>query len=109
MNRIIRSRLSIIALLFVVPMTFVGCADLACEVFCEVSYLVCFLQSGGNPIYAQECYYGCLETCPPGSLQGCIDNPDECAATLEQLETAAIQICEEYPEECADVLDSYAQ
>ena len=110
MNRIIRSRLSIIAVLFIVPMTFLGCADQACEVFCRVTSLLCYFQSDppGNPIYIQQCYYGCLEGCLPGSLQGCIDNSDECAAMFE-LYQAAIDTCEAYPEECAEVLDSYAQ
>ena len=60
-----------------------------------------------------ECMAGCEWYGPcgdlsSGSLQGCIDNPDECSAMFE-LYQAAIDTCEAYPEQCADVLDSYAQ
>jgi hypothetical protein len=52
----------------------------------------------------------CYEICTPiGASQVCIGSPDECAATFEQLQTAAIQICEEYPDECQQAFDAWAE
>jgi len=108
MNRTIRSRLSIIAVLFIVPMTFLGCTQEQCESMCE---LFCFPALILFPNHPWE-YWGCIDNCtlqyncgslPPGSVQGWIDNPDQCAAMF-QLYQEAMQTCEEYPEECNEVL-----
>jgi len=115
MNRIIRFRLSIIAVLFMVPMTFLGCTQEQCETMCEVFCYPTWILFGGDPRAYFECFWGCTgpygydcETLPGGSLQGFIDSPDECAGMFE-LYQAAIDTCEAYPDECAKVLDSYAQ
>jgi len=100
MNHVNRSRLNIIALLFIVPMTLVGCT---CEVYCSV-----FCLPEPYPLNL-ACYDNCLDyECPLGSLQGCIDNPDECM-TMSELYQEAMQTCEAYPDECNEVLDTYAQ
>jgi len=39
----------------------------------------------------------------------CEENPDECAATFEQLQLAAIEFGEEYPEECQQALDTWVE
>ena len=112
MNCLIRSRLSIIAVLFVVPMTSASCTQQACQNFCGV---ICFPQwiiFGGDPRPVQECIYWCNEQycagLPSGALQGCMDNPDKCAAMFE-LYQEAMQTCEEYPNECAVFLEDMAQ
>jgi len=105
MNRIIRSELSIIAVLLVVPMAFVGCTDpMLWQTMCAAICLPFAMLNG-------YFWIACIGHCNgyrPVSLQGCIDNPDDCAAMFELYE-AAMQTCEAYPEECAEVLDSYAQ
>jgi hypothetical protein len=109
MNQLIRSRLSSIALILLIPALFVGCSQ-----NCNICGLTCMVLGWGNYILVAACYYAfCPECLNPSALtavsQFCEDTPDECAAAYEQMQTAAIQFCEEYPEECQDAFDTWAE
>ena len=106
MNRIIRSKLSIITVLLILSMPFVSCGYDpwmwcygACAAICSPFLIV-------NPWASLVCFGQCSEICPP--LQGCEDNPDDCAAMFELYE-AAMEVCEEYPEECQQAFDSWVE
>jgi hypothetical protein len=97
MNRVVRSRLSGIAVLLITPLVLIGCMN--CDICSTFCYEVC-------PDV------GCMLICGftlcghcAGAPQGCTENADECAATSEYYQ-AAIQFCEEYPEDCARILDA---
>ena len=107
MNRIIRSRLSGIAVLLIVSMAVVGC-----NATCDICHLTCGLV--GNIIIAYICILvscpECLSPADPAAIsQFCEENPDECTATFEQIQTAAIQFCEASPQECNDLFDSWVE
>jgi hypothetical protein len=116
MNRIVRTRLSIIAVLLIAPMTLVGCTEEMIDEFCDFyCAMICIPDCligliSGDIRFCSLCIFGCHDWgyCPLESLQGCIDNPDECTTMFELYQTA-METCEAYPEECAMVLDSYAQ
>jgi hypothetical protein len=108
MNQL-RSRLSSIALVLLIPMAFVGCSQ-----NCSICYFTCFVLGWGNLIFY---YMWTMLLCPEcltsadltAISQFCEENPDECAATWEEMQLTAIQICEEYPDECQEAFDSYVE
>ena len=111
MNRMRRSRLSCIAVLLIVSMAIVGCAN--CELcigYCAYTFVpVCII-----PPFSIACMVWCAQAlCPhcigTGAYQDCAETPDECTATVEQLQTTAIQFCEEYPEECQEYFDAWVE
>jgi len=105
MNRIMRSCLSGIALVLLLPVVLMGCSSgcAYCGMFCLI--LMSGAPSGQNLLYAMACFCTvcrpCCDLSPMAAYQDCADNPGECAATLEQYQTAATQFCEENPDDCA--------
>ncbi len=113
MNRL---RLSGIAVVLLIPIFLLGCDQetcnkvvfggcaLGCTPACGLLSLfypfsMCMLVCGSYCfVLAESCY----------SLN-CTGDPDECAATFEQLQLEAIQFCEAYPEECQQVFDSWVE
>jgi hypothetical protein len=111
MNRIIRSRVSGIAVLLIVSMAIVGCANCdLCAGYCVYTFVpVCII-----PPFTIFCIVGCMQAlCPhcigTGAYQDCAEDPDECASSFEQLQTTAIEFCEEYPEECQQYMDAWLE
>jgi len=118
MNRIIRSRLSCLILLLLVPLALSACEQLGFYLCFSPCALLCSSLLDQDPIsyLAPLCFISCGYLCDvdfyiaePGTLQECSENPDGCAATYEQLQLAAIQFCEEYPEECQEYFDAYVE
>ena len=118
MNRILRSRLSCIAVVLLIPIILLGCDRETClDAVFGVCGLGCNLPCGivSDPLLFLLCMGGCVLVCTgpliescPSSLE-CADDPAECAATWEQMQTTAIQICEEYPEECQQAFDTWVE
>jgi len=108
MNRIIRSRLGIIAVILILPMALVGCNN------CGVCSIVIPLLAWGNIVFAL--FWGML-LCPhcvssadlTAISEFCEENPDECVATWEQMQTVAIEYCETNPEECQQAFDIWVE
>jgi len=107
MNCMIRSKLSIIAVLLIGFMPFVGCNQDPISLCWGMCATICLPFWIAGPWGWMACFGQCSVICPT-SLQGSEDNPDDCAAMFE-LYQAAIDTCEAYPEECAEILDSYVQ
>jgi len=99
MNRMIRSRLACLTIILMLGLGAVGCGPL-CALFCLIT------QPQDFPI----CLIGlCLGAGFSSTSQDCAGNPDECAATFEQQQTAVIQFCEEYPEKCQQAFDAWVE
>ena len=129
MNRILRSRLSIIAVLLVVPLIFSGCVEFcvgcasACLLasaigctflygFCTPVCIVAVCPICADILLCEYAPYYCpelLEQSQMAATPFCAEDPEECTATFEQFELAAIQFCEEYPEECQQAFDAYLE
>jgi len=102
MNSIIRSRLCCIVVVLTISIILIGCPNT--EQCLESCMILCI------PFYSIVCIYPCGAWClPPKILQCRAENPDECAATFEQMQLAAIQFCEESPEVCQQAFESYVQ
>ena len=102
MNRIIRSSLSVIAVVLLIPVVFLGCST--CEDGCSLLSLPCYL---GGPLFL-ICWAACMNVCVgQQTFSDCTESPDECTTTFEELQIAAIQFCEEYPEECQEAFDTW--
>ncbi len=111
MNRIIRSRLSGVSVVLLLALVVAGCGDV-CLVVCMPSLVIgCFNLLEENllslPLCAGAALLTCSTVCGVEFPMSCTENPDECAATYEQLQLAAIQFCEEYPEECQEAFDTW--
>jgi hypothetical protein len=111
MNGIIRSRLSGVSVVLLLALVLAGCGDV-CLVVCMPSVVIgCFNLLEENllflPLCAGAALLTCSTVCGVEFPMSCSENQDECAATLEQMQTAAIQFCEEYPEECQEAFDAY--
>ena len=110
MYRMIRSRLSIIAMFLIAPIALIGCMTCDecgnfCMNFCSLfgygGFFMCIpFCSGGlcNPV--------CLND---GSSQYCAESPGECTAMFEQFQMIAIEFCEEYPEECQQAFEAWVE
>lgn len=119
MNRMITSRLSGIAVVLLIPIILLGCNEETCinAVF-GVCGLGCSLPCGYASLFIPDffpacavmcgffCYFDLVESCY--SLN-CTGDPDECAATFEQLQLEAIRFCEEYPDECQQAFDAWVE
>ena len=122
MNRIRRSRLSAIAVVLLIPMILIGCNSEECA---KTVTGVCVLACAGPCIVGtldygypipHLCILGCVALCY-NTLSGvcalpylaCTEDPDECAATWEQMQTTVIQFCEDYPEECQQAFDTWVE
>jgi len=109
-NRIMRSKLSIIAVVLFLPLILMGCGS-----NCYLCHLGCSLCGIIQNLFGLLCYFGCLyehcPDCPPVGTppQACAENPDENAATFEQMEIEAIEYCEEYPDECQQAFDTWIE
>jgi hypothetical protein len=113
MNRMIRSRLSGVSVVVLLALLFAGCGDV-CLVVCMPSVVIgCFNLLEENllflPLCAGAALLSCSTLCGVELPMSCSENPDECAATYEQLQLAAIQFCEEYPEECQEAFDAWTE
>ena len=113
MNRMIRSRLSGVSVVLLLALVLAGCGDV-CLVVCMPSLVIgCFNLLDENllflPLCAGAALLSCSTLCGVELPMSCAENPDECAATYEQLQLAAIQFCEEYPEECQEAFDAWAE
>ena len=109
MNRIIRSRLSRIAVLVAVSMAVVGCMD--CNTCIEDICLptLIFVQYC-IAILCPKCIQGLDGSdCSAATSQICEDNPNECTATWEQMQLSAIQFCGENPGECQEAFDVWVE
>jgi hypothetical protein len=82
---------------------------------CGFCYFSCVIDNYGVIPEPDWIYPGCMIICAyTACLYPFLDkegagNPDECAATFEQLQLEAIQFCEAYPEECQEYFDSYVE
>ena len=109
MDRIIRSKLSGILVVLFLANSFLGCTCNECVgVWCPT---VCSLSGPLVFLCAVACAFSlCKPICDQtGAYQDCTENPDECAATYEQLQLAAIEFCNEYPEECQEAFDTWVE
>lgn len=108
MNRIIRSRLSCIAVVLIISMTLLGCNN------CDVCNLVRIVLGWGNIVFS---FFWMVFLCPQcltsydltAMSEFCKDNPNECSAMFEQMHMATIEFCEEYPEECQRAFDAWVE
>jgi len=110
MNRMIRSRLSCLAVVLLIPVVLCGCE----EVIVGLCGLICspfpIFAPGPGTVFFLFCVMDCLGIVQATEdSQMCLENPDECAATYEQLQLAAIDFCEEYPEECQQAFDAWVK
>ena len=116
MNRIRRSGLVCLAVFLLIPMLLVGCVN-SYEECCDVLTNFCAGFFDFHPPVGQYIGTACLlwgivwcdVTFRFTTSQERTDNPDECAASFEQLQLAAIQFCEKYPEECQQAFDSLVE
>ena len=97
MNRMIRSRLSGVSAVLLLALVLAGCGDV-CLVVCMPSLVIgCFNLLEENllslPLCAGAALLTCSTVCGVEFPMSCTENPDECAATYEQLQLAAIQFC----------------
>jgi len=110
MNRIIRSRLTGIAVVLLL-VVLSGCQQLC---FSEICVPVCVMlmpPDFNHPfdpwIFLGGCCLGCAGLCREVFPLFFTDNSAECAATFEYYQDAAIQLCQEYPEECQEYFDAW--
>ncbi len=104
MNRILRSKLSCIAVALLFPLVLLGCST--CKEGCLFLSVPCIM---GGPMLWVVCLGACMSMCPQYQISSdCTDTPDECVAMFEQMQIAAIQFCEEYPDECQEAFDAWA-
>ena len=105
MSRTLKSRAMILVACLLVPLVLGGCTpSQQCLSYCMGSCV----PSMGLELCGLFCFYFC--SLPGSSVHmDCAENPDECAATVEQLQAAAIQYCEENPAECSEILEYMAQ
>ena len=103
MNRMIRSRLSCIAVLLLLPMVFVSCG-MPCDECMEALESFCRLFYEVEADFSYFCMVMRPYICYP---TGCEDYPAECAANWEQMQTIAIQFCEAHPQECQQAFYSW--
>ena len=106
MNQLIRSRVTCVAVLLVVSMAIIGCNCDLCIVLCTPSWPLVELCVG---FLCPGCWPSGGPACSSATSQFCEDNPEECAASFEQIQLTAIQICEEYPEECQQAFDTWVE
>ena len=118
MNRILRSRLSIIAYVLLIPIILLGCDPESCrEAAIAVCTIGCTPPCGLASLIDPFLYFWCMLACGvvclspwaevcPSSL-ACAENPEQCAASFEQLQLAAIEFCDEHPEECQQAFDAW--
>jgi len=111
MNRIIRSRLSGVAVILLLPMILMGCTKYWCGVICGYPTYVCTVIPFIPILLCNFYMYSCLFLggCRLPSAEYCMENPEECAAMYEQMQTQFIELCEEYPEECQEYFDSWVE
>jgi hypothetical protein len=115
MNRMIGARLSVIAVLLIVPLALMGCRICwKCQNECNEN--LCPRICPDDWWCWWPCTIVCFETlCAlPCALtkasQYCAEDPDdECVATWEEMQLAAIEFCEEYPAECQQAFDSWLE
>ena len=103
----IRSRLSSIAVVLVLSMILIGCAEEECMDWFDN---LCLQMR--PPFEMGLCLIGGTMFCSvfgSGASTVCSENPDACASTYEQFQSTAIPICEEYPEECQEYFDSWVE
>jgi len=113
MNRMIRTRLSGIAVLLVVPLIPMGCLTCEdCTTFCDdlcydvppfPGLLICNM-----PCMFVMCWSTCASVYQSEESQVCLENPEECAAMSEYYQAAA-RFCEAYPEECQEYFDAWVE
>jgi hypothetical protein len=113
MNRMIRSRLSGVSVVLLLALLLAGCGGV-CLVVCMPSVVIgCFNALEENllflPLCAGVAAWGCSSVCGVEFPLSYNENPDECAATWEQMQFAAIEFCEEYPDECQEAFDSWTE
>ena len=113
MNRKIRSRLNGVSAVVLLALLLAGCGDV-CLVVCMPSVVIgCFNLLEENllflPLCAGVAAWGCSSVCGVEFPLSYNENPDECAATWEQMQFAAIEFCEEYPDECQEAFDSWTE
>ena len=112
MNGMIWSRLSLVAVLSVIVLVLAGCQQICLYMVPTVCFGVCGLAVPDlASLFGLSCLLVCLaggaSNCGGMASQACADDPDECAATLEQMQSAAIQFCGEYPEECQEAFETW--
>jgi len=118
MNRMISSRLSIIAVFLIFPMTIVGCQ----EIVCEACGLTCLVLTLGLIPLTWACMstlcYGCMSISAAhmdaSSIQAvisqlCDEYPDECAVAFRFYQNGPIPFCEDYPDECQQAFDAWVE
>ena len=113
MNRMIRSRLSSIAVVLIVSTALVGCCEL-----CGVTCYVLTLGIVWPLLYICACALcpvcvadisPCYSDISAAMSQLCEEYPDQCAATFEYYQNASIPFCEEYPETCQQAFDAWVE
>jgi hypothetical protein len=117
MNRMRKSKLSLLVVLLLLPLVLAGCTVeglwysfmAACI---PPSYLACITRHPGQLSDLIACsvtsYYWCGFLSIFGGLlldDFCSKFPDLCDAIFEDWGTEAIQLCEEYPDDCAEVFE----
>ena len=138
MNRVIRSRLTGIAVILIIPLFFTGCINCkTCELCFYSGMIPCLVACA--PVYPYPpltfiCPIGCtfgyiafvcaacvdmLDECSGewepwlkmqmASIEFCKETPDEFASTYEQFQLAATEYCEEHPEKCQEAFDTWLE
>ena len=109
MNRTRSFRLTCLAVVLLLAVVFSGCTD--CDGCLRFAGIFCPPEILG--VLAFPCIlFAAIALCPGCyglPTPKCINNPDECAATYEQMQLTAIELCEEYPEECQEYFDSWVE
>ena len=106
MNRIIRSRLSCLAVLLLAPLALFACTN--CDDCVGACYGVCF-PALINPLV----YLMCVGTCAGEFCTYACDftelQQDSKYTPAFEYYQAAIEFCEEYPEECQQAFDAWVE
>jgi hypothetical protein len=108
MNRIIRSRLSCLAVLLLVPLAFSACTN--CNDAPDGCMVVCYPTMLANPLLYLMCVGTCLrEVCSVCDCPWAGEPQDSKYTPAFEYYQAAIEFCEEYPEECQEYFDAWVE
>ena len=139
MNRMRKSKLSLLVVLLLLPLVLAGCtfqqfwASLM-AVCIPPAYLTCITRFPGELSDLIECSVGAFYWCgfvtlifteifypfpyqseallePMGAeaIEFCEEYPDDCAEVFEQMQIAAIEYCETNPAECQEAFDTWLE
>jgi len=101
MNRIIRSRVRGLVIVLLLSLFLMGCDQ------CSQCMFICMILPPTTDFVS--CLFVCTFMTPYCRPENWMQTLDECAATFEQMQTAAIEYCEASPEQCQEYFDSWVE